>query len=757
MIITYKRALLCVASAAFLLSIALPAKAANNQDILTAIKKGVGWLYTRQTPAGNFEMVPTDPKSGDRSFAAGGQWGGLTSLTVYALLSAGESPKKNAKLGLAGDWLKEHEFAGTYAESLRAMGWQKYPDNQGGGYHAAALRDAKLIVNALKLTGAPAGLTGYFTDTHLGTAFNDEWGDHSSSLYDVLAAHALSEMGIEIPDEYWRRVDERWRKDQGSDGGWHYTDWNYPPPVPSWLAPSMNMTASGVAVLFICQEHLNLGAGCNGTINDRQIESGLSWMDAHYEDMLATSGHGEFGLQNYAAYAVERVGLLSGRKYFADTRDWYKDGSDMILKNQGGDGGWQNIPDTCFAVLFLHHGLAPVVMNKLKYDGEWNERRSDVMHVAQFMSDALEREITWQSVTLKVPTAELHESPILYIAGKGDLHFTQEEMDKLKSFIEEGGTLLGNADCGDAAFAKSFEKLGTTLFPDFEWEKLSAGHPILADQQFKAKNWHAKPDLRGLSNGVRELMLLAPASDPSKSWQQAAQVGGREAFELAANIFSYCVDRDQYWMRGETYVVPGSGGGGANRVALLKYNGYWNPEPGGWRQLSNIMATKGGGGCDAQGVELGKGQLTGYQVAHLTGVGKFKLNDAQKADLKNFVTGGGTLIMDAAGGTDGFTISARDLLQELFPDGTLAEVPQDGGVYSGVDPATMLRAAARRQFAGQGEPRGQIMALTLAGRTAVYLSPQDLTEGLVGQPVAGINGFTPTASAIIMSNMIAGH
>src|SRR4029453_8619597 len=72
-------------------------------------------------------------------------------------------------------------------------------------------------------------------------------------------------------------------------------------------------------------------------------------------------------------YAVERVGMASGLKYLGET-DWYQKGADYLLKRQGDDGSWKGdgnyygaLAATCFGILFLARGRAPVMMTKLRH------------------------------------------------------------------------------------------------------------------------------------------------------------------------------------------------------------------------------------------------------------------------------------------------------------------------------------------------------------------------------------------------------
>ena len=53
------------------------------------------------------------------------------------------------------------------------------------------------------------------------------------------------------------------------------------------------------------------------------------------------------------------------------------------------------------------------------------------------MGRQIERELNWQVVSLKVPVEELHDAPILYIAGDQALDFSESDTAKLRQFVEE--------------------------------------------------------------------------------------------------------------------------------------------------------------------------------------------------------------------------------------------------------------------------------------------------------------------------------
>src|SRR5687768_9283246 len=199
-----------------------------------------------------------------------------------------------------------------------------------------------------------------------------------------------------------------------------------------------------------------------------------------------------------------------------------------MVKAQQKNGSWGEAVDTSFAILFLVRGRAPVMMNKLEYVVDtagdkakpltWNQRPRDVANIARWTGRQIEKDLNWQIVNLNVDVEELHDAPILYISGRDSLQFTAEQEAKLKQYVEQGGIILGNADCSSVKFTESFRKLGTKLF-GWEFRELPEDHPIYTSAQYRRVAWKMKPTLLGLSNGARELMLLFPTADPAKGWQ----------------------------------------------------------------------------------------------------------------------------------------------------------------------------------------------------------------------------------------------
>ena len=415
--------------------------------------------------------------------------------------------------------------------------------------------------------------------------------------------------------------------------------------------------------------------------------------------------------------------------------------------------------DCSFAILFLVRGRAPVMMNKLEYIVDtagdkpkpptWNQRPRDVANIARWTGRQIEKDLNWQIVNLDVNVDEFHDAPILYISGKDSLQFTKEQEAKLKEFVEGGGMILGNADCASKSFAESFRKLGTKLF-GWEFRELPEDHPIYTSEQYKRATWKTKPSLLGLSNGARELMLLFPTADPAKGWQTQAFLGpDREPLsQLSTNLFLYAVDKQNLRYKGETFLVKvkeKTSPAKTIKIARLQYSGNWDPEPGGWRRLNALMQNERKTAIDVQAVKLGEKKLAGYKIAHLTGAGRFTLNTLAREEIKKFVEAGGTLIIDAAGGNGEFATAAESELVAIFPGSknTLKLLPISHPLYSTGNKIEEVeyRPFARKSLGNIHTPRLQGMEIN--NRLAVIFSREDLSVGLVGQPIDGIVGYVP--------------
>jgi hypothetical protein len=390
---------------------------------------------------------------------------------------------------------------------------------------------------------------------------------------------------------------------------------------------------------------------------------------------------------------------------------------------------------------------------------DWNQRPRDVANLSQWVGSIAERDLNWQVLGSGASLRDFFDAPILYVSGSQPLKLSDETKQKLRAYVEGGGLILGHADCGGRTFAASFQQLGSELFPRYEFRELPATHPLYSGV-FRREKWKNKPSLLGQSNGVRELTLLIPQADAGRAWQSKMVGGKEELWQLGADIFFYTAGRKDLRFRGESQYVNEDPSVKPTRelaVARLEYPGNWDPEPGGWRRLAAILHNERKLILKVQPIKLGTGKLAkATPFAHLTGTTHFKLDDAARNEMREYVEVGGTLLIEAAGGSAPFADAAEAELKSLFPDAKLGVFPPTDAVYGAV--GTTLKEVAYRPYAQKtvsGSARTpRLQAITLRGRPAVFFSREDLSAGLVGNSTDGIIGYEPKSAVEIMTRLV---
>jgi hypothetical protein len=447
------------------------------------------------------------------------------------------------------------------------------------------------------------------------------------------------------------------------------------------------MTAAGLASLFIITDLVDPGSGCpckggesakGGIEIDRRIDAALEWLGDNFE--AAANPHagrrGVIADAYYWLYSAERVGMAAGYKYFG-RHNWYVEGAEYLLQSQEADGSWKRPPDpepqgkglppvpqarafgpeTCFALLFLHKGRAPVLFNKVRFNGTWNAHRRDIANLTRFIEWAKEQAFQWQIVDLEAPAEELHEAPILYITAESIPAWTAREKAKLREFTDTGGTILLEASCGHAGVRAWFEGLAKELWPEWPLKKLPDDHPVFADPHPLAK---ARPDLEGIHDGLRTFLFYSP-DDISCAWHTRAHAARDYCFRWGINLFTYATDKAPLRARlaekaPEEEAVrfsPGMKAGPRKtlRIARVKHAGNWeagaNYRPfralgervGGKLGVTLNVSDAAAPPYNLSGVPAGK--LASFDVAYLAGSKPFALTPLEREALKGFLARGG--------------------------------------------------------------------------------------------------------------------
>ena len=725
-----------------------PRQAVTDADIEASIRDGVDYLLSR------FDLNTTYTLK-DRSLTQidPAYYCGMNALAVYALMQSAAAVRDD-RLALGGPLMGEliegmkglpaDRQKATYARSIRAAALAVFMRDED---RSALKQDLDYLLTTHN-RGAYA-YEGYRNERGvLGPPPDGVW-DNSNSQYGLLGVWAAAESGYPVPADYWKDVVRHWGLSQKPNGQWSYSE-HHP-------APTLSMTTAGTASLFVAYDYLDtsrLGLEVGVDPDSPALRRALGWWEKG-EGVLDVESGGDHWA--YVLYGIERVGLASGFKYFGK-HDWYRELAKETLARQQEDGSWGDEVDTSFALLFLSRGRHPVLVNKLRFPGQWANRPRDAANLMQYASKRLERPLNWQVVDLRHPWHEWLDAPVLYLASHTPPPLLDNQFDKIRDYVEAGGLLYTQSDGESAVFDQHVSNLAKRLFPKYEYADVPADHPIF-NVVFKVKD---RPPLKGVSNGARLLMVHSPR-DLAVRWHNREERSQADAFAVGINLMVYAAGKRDFRNRLDSPYLepPDNAPVDTVGVARVRYDGNWDPEPGAWRRFRTYFLIETGTGAAVEAVELkdlGGVRRDVTKLAHLTGTAKFEPTKDELAAMRKFVESGGVLLVDATGGGPAFADSARAAIAAAFPNRKLAPVTKDHPLLNadapGMDDLTKMKLRPfvyETRGAGAGTNAFQSFR---AGDGHVVYTPLDVTSGLLGTRTWSVAGYDPGDAAALVKNVL---
>ena len=742
---------------------ALPAGAAVTDDeVQKAIEKGRGYLISLARPDGSFGTGDGGP-------------GGISALVFMTLAYMREHPNRDyMSRGL--DFLMnvnpETAMGGRqgYAVPIRIMG-------------LAYLQSQVLLVGDKRQT-MRLKMMEDIQRLILGQATNGGWRyllrggtdyDFSVSQWPILAFREANLVGIEFPEEPLRKARELYFKMQQDDGGWYYQDKKEP--------ASGSMTAAGTASLFIIADVLEPMSGCpcsggrsqskTGEI-ERRIDSALAWLSKHFAtDTNPKAENVGKGRTLYWLYCVERVGIAAGYKYFGN-HNWYREGAEAVIKKQAPNGSWGDVPDTCFALLFLYKGRAPILFNKLKFDGTWNAHRRDIANLTNYIERKEEQQFHWQIVELKEPMEELHDAPILYITAEEikEKSFSDAEKKKLRQFTDTGGTILFEASCGNPAVRKWFTDSAKEIWPEWPLKGLGPDHGSFTVPY----SLRQRPEILGIDDGMRTCVFYA-MDDVSCSWQTKAVTSKGYLFDWGFNLYTYATDgaplraklAGREPEKATRYKDPVKAGPRTTiKVARVKHGGNWEvgANYGGLKKVVERVKAAAGITLDVKEPTqtpftsggVSPADLGDAQVAYITASTALAFKPEEKQALKAYADKGGFLWLESARGESAFDQSVRQLATDMKWE--LKLLPNTHGLMTGrMDPGTGYNLTTGVTFrkvlrlARLSRPCAEFWGLYQGDKMIGVYSPLDIVFSTTGYEAFQCKGYKPPDAAAVATNL----
>jgi hypothetical protein len=647
--------------------------------------------------------------------------GAGTSLALLALLNAGVKPD-DAVIQRGLQYLRTIEPTKTYVVGLQTMAFAE----------ARQAQDRQRIQRNVKwlLAKANRDRNGRIHGWHYGGDFG---ADNSNTQYAVLGLWAGATAGVPIERRVWEDIREYYLSIQNADGSWNYV------PNPG-LPGSLTMTVAGMCGLVIAGQQLNdkrevtqldgKTLNCGVYKDDEAIKLAQRWIGDHFR--LEYPQHGTF----YNIYGLERAGRLSGQRFLGE-HDWYREGCEYLVRVQdkidgswhqrggaGGADGWPTVA-TSFALIFLSKGRTPVLVTKMVHGpgDDWNNDRNDARNLVDYASRELFRNqpMAWQVFETRRAvlrneddllelTADLLQSPVIYITGHEAPRFTDNEKKLLQKYVEQGGFIMAEACCGRKEFDAGFRRLMKELFPLNPLKPLPPDHPLWkAHADLSTVRW----PLEGIEWGCKTAVVYSPL-DLSCAWEQnhhddAKDARGPFAFRLGGNIIAYATGLEPPKPR-LTRVEVDRGAQddkeierGTLEIAQLKVSGE-RPASQAVRNLMLHLRRQARllVALQAVSVEPDHKDLPDFKFMYMHGRGAPVLRPEEIKNLRANLETGGLLFADACCGSPEFDRGFRKIVEQIFPDKKLEVIKPDDDLYSALINGEAIRLVrCRREGADQ--------------------------------------------------------
>jgi hypothetical protein len=767
-----RKSLLIVLVASLILASVGPAAwAQTDEEVVKAIENGRQWLVGQQGGDGKWP---------EEAFWHEEKPGGNTQLCTLTLIYTGSNPVNNAEIVKSLDSLLGTQTDYNYAIASRTMAYAyALKKIQSSGPRRDAIRlaliaDAQALVNAQKPDGGwqyrPKNGPNHF--------------DFSNTQFAILALWEAAKAGVEVPPSVWQKTLDLYKKDQKPDGSWNYGEEGQQGGNSHGYG---SMTAAGLATIYICSDMLNLAGGCpciggkSGGAGradiDRRIDLALKWLEEHFQVAENPEAEGlKAGHKLYWLYSVERVGMAAGYKYFG-THNWYKEGAAHLLTKQKPDGSWEkggeggDFAATCFAVLFLYKGRAPILFNKLQSTpgGEkwlWDAHRRDIPNLTAYIERNKEEAFQWQVVSLKGPLDELHDAPILYISAETAPKFTDDEKKKLREFTDTGGTILFEASCGSPAVRDWFKKFASEVWPEWAVKPLGPDHGSFVDPNPLKQ----RPEILGIDDGVRTCVFYA-MDDISCAWQTKAYTARDYMFRWGINLFTYATDKSP--LRGrlasakeaaqsDRYTSAVKPGARASlTIARLKSDGDWITDINykGTTKIADEVQKRAGVGVKFEDGGAEATALAGKDAAFLTGSKEVTLPAPQKQALKDYLSKGGFLWAEAAAGSTVFDASFRKLAADMGLELKYIEKtePMMTGNFSkalGYNLTTGVQFRRAMKLSRLGRAFADFVGIYQGTKLVGVYSPMDIVFSVTPYDAYNCRGYQAEDAVAVATNII---
>ena len=569
--------------------------------------------------------------------------------------------------------------------------------------------------------------------------------------------------GYKIPDLCLKKTVSLLAQKQHDNGGWH-DDPN------AKMSDGTDVAATARAVVCLAQFGEDVCTCKESATRAQQtlqrcLEKGLGHLEDCYRNWAGGDGPKDwyFYRQNYylgrLIHAAPRETLGA-----ADlTAHWYLN----VLKRQLPEGRW-NVPDDAdrnfriMATAFVLYELAqlakpPLVCEMVDDPRQPRLANRGLWNAVETVSLRWPAACRYARAALAADFERYKAVPLMYLTVKPTFKLLDEEKKNLQAYVEAGGTIIAQVDCGDREAASAAKRELEAVWPNARCEPLLRTHPLWSAQE----NIVNRPPVLGLDDGLRTFGFVLQSN---VICDLSLGLGGPRmpAFQLFSNLAAYALE-GQLDLTKPLDVPPDEtepqlGPSKIISVGLLQPADKSVPAAlvyNGWPKAAELLPRVAGLRLlGPKALACTDRNLPLCDVAHLPAAQAVALDAEEIKALRTYLEGGGFLLLEARLGNDPFAKSAKRIAEDL---GLAVEAAKGSPLLTGKFTTAKGFSVEKTRLRKDGkltEAETDLRLLTLGGKPVGAFSPADLTLSAAGVRCWGLRGYAPNDARRLLANLI---
>lgn len=202
----------------------------------------------------------------------------------------------------------------------------------------------------------------------------------------------------------------------------------------------------------------------------------------------------------------------------------------------------------CLGVSMFSTNAQELAILKYNGGGDWYSNPTALPNLIRYCNNTIDTKLKDKPETVEVGSVNIFQYPFLHMTGHGNVVFSDEEAENLRTYLLGGGFLHIDDNYGMQPY---LEKELSKVFPAKELEEIGADHPIFSQKfQFPEglpkihEHEGKRPQALGIVHENRLVLLFTFESDLGDGWEDPSVHNDppevrEKALQMGANIISY--------------------------------------------------------------------------------------------------------------------------------------------------------------------------------------------------------------------------